>query len=221
MRSPAKQLFLMLIIIALVLCACSTEGGLSGEDLEDLEDADLEDLDPLEVENSIAEDGQAVVYYHYQMIHEHINFNIETELPITFYQNSAGNWVADAMGATDVVLKMMVGGTEAGQCQAICNIPLHLVGDGKIAPTSDTQCKLPMSFQFVAQEDWIFEGDCPVEVAATIDCAALSVVMTDPGVYTFTPAKSYFLLQKTSEVTQEATLKVLNMPIGIGKSCGW
>ena len=221
MRSHAKQLFLILFIFAIGLSACSMADYLSAEDLENLEDAELEDVNPLEVENALAEEGQAVVYYHYQMTHEHINFNIETELPITFYQDSSGHWIADAMGGTDVVLKMMVGGTEAGQCQAICNIPINIIGEGKIAPTSDTQCQLPMSFQFVAQEDWIFEGDCPDVVAAQIDCAALSLVMADPGVYTFTPAKPHYPLQKTNEVTQEATLKVINMPIGIGKSCGW
>lgn len=219
MKSHAKQLFLILLIIALGLSACSTDGNLSVEDLEDLEDAELEDVDPLEVESSRAEEGEAVVYYHYQLTTEISSFNIEVELPVSFYQNSEGNWIADAMGETEVEFKMLASGTEAGQCQVVCHIPIRIIGDGKIAPTSDTQCSLPMSFQFVAQEDWIEDGTCPPE--APIDCAALSLVMTDPGVYTFTPSKSYFLLQKTSEVTQEATLKVINMPLGIGTSCGW
>lgn len=221
MNTHFRLVLALLVLFALAFSACRADGGLSVDDPGDQEDAELEDPDPGEVEASLAEEGQAVVYYHYQMSIDEVDFNIETELPITFYQNSTGNWVADAMGGAEVVLKMMAGGTEAGSCQVICNLNLNMVGQGQIAPISDTQCQIPMSFQFVAQDDWILEGSCPDEAAAVIDCAALSLVMADPGIYTFTPGKSYYLLQKTGAVTQEAELKVQSMPAALRNECGW
>lgn len=152
MKSYSKLLFLILIIFTLMLSACGMEGGLSVENLEDVEDVNP-DVDPQEIEKALTEEGQAIVYYHYQVTHEIMNFNIELELPTKFNQNSDGTWEAGALGETEVVLKLI--GVGPGQCQVVCNIPINIIGTGKIAPISDTQCKLPMSFQFVAQEDWI------------------------------------------------------------------
>lgn len=207
--------FYIFILISSVILgsACSTAGSAS--------DGDSDDMDPLEVEVAILEEGQAVVYYHYQMKHEHLDFNIETELPVTFIEKSPGSWAADAMGETEVTFDMMAAGGESGQCQVRCNVVLRMVGDGPVNLVSENKCQIPMSFQFVAGEDWVLETDCPEEAQELIDCAALSLVMADPGVYTFSKPDPYFLLQKNSAVTQEAEIRNVTMPSGIGDICGW
>jgi hypothetical protein len=211
MRFRYGILILILIILAIVGSACSPDAPLP----------DGEDHDPLEVESAISEEGQAVVYYHYQMKHEHLNFNIETELPVTFMENNPGSWVADAMGETEVTFNMMAAGGESGQCQVTCNVILRMVGDGPVELVSENNCQIPMSFQFVAGEDWILESDCPLEAQEMIDCAAMSLVMADPGQYKFSKPEPYFLLQKNSAVTQEAEIRNVTMPSGIGDLCGW
>jgi hypothetical protein len=213
-----KTLIGVLLLSLMLFSACSANTSVSQGDQED---ADQELADPLEVEVAALEEGQAVVYYHYQISDPNLDFNIETEMPITFIENSSGSWVADAIGETDVTFEMMAAGGESGFCQVKCNVVLRFVGQGPVELVAENQCKIPMSFQFVPQDDWILESTCPEEAQAKIDCAGLSLVLADPGVYTFTKTESDAILQKSSTVTQEARIRNLIMPIGIGKLCSW
>jgi hypothetical protein len=213
-----RVLILVLLFSFLILNACSATMDLSQGDQEDL---DQEDIDPLEVEVARLEEGDGVVYYHYQLTDPNLNFNIETEMPVTFIENAPGNWAAEAIGETEVTFEMMAAGGETGLCQVNCNVVLRFVGQGPVELTAENQCQIPMSFLFVAQEDWILETNCPEEAQAVIDCAALSLVMADPGVYTFSKSNLDPTLQKSSTVTQEARIRNLVMPIGIGELCEW
>jgi hypothetical protein len=214
-----RRVFISLLLFSLLfLSACGATMDLSPGDQEDL---DQEDPDPLEVEVAILEEGQGMVYYHYQLTDPNLDFNIETEMPVTFIENTTGSWVAEAIGETEVTFEMMAAGGESGLCQVKCNVVLRFVGQGPVELTEENQCQIPMSFLFVAQEDWILESDCPEEAQAVINCADMSLVMADPGVYTFTKSNPDPTLQKSSVVTQEAQIRNLIMPLGIGELCEW
>jgi hypothetical protein len=218
MRIMQRVVIGVLLFSFIFLSACDATMNLTQGDQEDL---DQEDIDPLEVEVAIIEEGQGMVYYHYQMADPNLDFNIETEMPVTFIENTAGSWLAEAIGETEVTFEMMAAGGESGLCQVKCNVVLRFVGQGPVELIAENQCQIPMSFQFVAQEDWILETNCPEEAQAVINCADMSLVMADPGVYTFTKSNPDPTLQKSSTVTQEAQIRNLVMPIGIGELCEW
>ena len=218
MRSRSKIFILFIIVLVIALSACGPE------DMQEIEDQLDPEGDGLSGEAAAAprvNDQQTNVYYHHETKHDHIKFNIELYMYVDFNEKTPGKWIAAAIGFQEVRLEMQPSVGESGPCKIVCNIPLNINGEGPVTPISDDECKIPMSFQFNPHEDWILESDCPDETLAVTDCAALSLLMFDPGVYTFTKAKPYDWKVKTVTLTREAMIKNVDMPDDLGELCDW
>ena len=157
------------------------------------------------------------------MKHPDVEFKIEPVLPLVIDPGSTpGSFEVTGIGETQVTMRMAAG---AGgyRCNIHCNVILRFEAVGEIQLDENTgNCIIPMSFRFTPQADeWILETDCPEELRAVIDCAALSIVMADPSVYTFTKNKRDVILPSESGVTLRAEIKDVRMPGAVEGICDW
>ncbi len=222
MLNRSNALILILILALITLSACGPDQGVLAPDPDG--DDSGEDLEPSgPQETDLAEEGEATVYYHYLMKHPDVEFKIEPVIPLSIVSgNTPGSFEVTGIGGMSVHLRMAAGNTEM-RCNVQCDVILRFEAVGEIQLDENTgNCIIPMSFQFTPQADeWILEHDCPVEMGAVLDCAALSVVMADPSVYTFTKNKRDVILPSESEVTLRAEIKNVIMPRGTEGICNW
>ena len=115
------------------------------------------------------------------------------------------------------------GDDKDGICNVHCQAILRFSAEGEFQLDPNTgACILPMSIVFQPQADeWIMETDCDSPSESVVDCAAMSVLMMDPSVYTFKKGKMDPNLSQDSNVTLRAELKDVRLPVGMQGVCDW
>ena len=221
MLNHSKALILILILALITLSACGPDQGVIPPDPDgDDSGEDVEVTGPQKTE--AAEEGSASVHYHYLMKHPDVEFKIEPVIPVGIYEGTApGSFEVSGTGETRVQMRMAAG--PGPRCNVHCDVILRFEAVGKIQLDENTgNCIIPMSFRFTPQADeWILETDCPDPMGEITDCAALSILMADPSVYTFTKNKRDVTLPSESEVTLRAEIKDVIMPRGTEGICNW
>ena len=217
MLTRSKSLIIILITLLVFLSACSPDANVSpaGDDL----DAELSESDAA----SRAEEGSATVYYHYLVNHEHVKIKTEPVLGIDITAgDTPGSFDVTGIGQTWATLEMAAG-VNAVQCWIKCEILLRYTVNTKLELDEvNGDCKIPMSFTFVATDDEsILTGDCPEQLMAVTSCAALSAVMIDPSIYTFTKEIRDLHLPSDPTVTMKAEIREVKMPRGTEGICNW
>jgi len=217
MKTRSRYLVFILLILVVILSACSPA------DVQEIEDI----LDPDNVEPSEAQreqmdgEGSADIYYHYHMKHPDINFKIDMPFGINFAEtDEVGSFDAQGIYEDWVTFTMAAGGP-TGRCEVTCQVNLRFVATGSIELGSEGECEIPMNFSFVPQGDYIMDTTCPPETQDIVDCNALSLSLADPAIYTFTGKKPDVTIQKTDNVTQQAEIKNLVFPSGMKGTCTW
>jgi hypothetical protein len=221
MFSRSKAHILILILALITLSACGPDLGVLPPDPDgDDSGEDVEVSGPQVTD--IVEDGTASVHYHYLMNDPDLEFKIEPVLPLDIDQgDTPGRFDVTGIGETRVQMRMAADGG-GYRCNVHCDVILRFTAVGEIQLDDSGACIIPMSFQFQPQADeWILETDCPEELAAVIDCAAFSMVMADPSVYTFTNSKRDVILPSESGVTLRAEIKNVIMPRDTEGICNW
>ena len=213
----SKSLIIILISLMVFLSACGPNANASpaGDDLDD----ELSESDTA----SLAEEGEATIYYHYLVNHPHVKIKTEPVLALTIAPgNTPGSFDVTGMGQTRATLEMAAGANGV-QCWIQCEMTLRYTVDSKIELDEvNGDCKIPVSFNFVADNDEsILTGDCPDQLMAAMDCAALSIVMADPSIYTFTKEIRDLHLPSDPTVTMQAEIRDVKMPRGTEGICNW
>ena len=173
--------------------------------------------------NQGAEEGSGEIYYHYMIENPLIKFKIEPVIGFTIAAGQTpGSFDVTGMGQTYATLEM-AGGTSTGLCWIQCEMLLRYTVDSKVELDEvNGDCKIPVSFKFVADNDEsILTGDCPEQLMAVTNCAALSAVMVDPSLYTFTKEIRELDLPAEAGVTMRAEIKEVEMPRGLKGICNW
>ena len=216
MRSHSKILVLILILASVTLSACGPDANASpsGDDPGD-------GLDSLAA-TARAEEGQAEINYSYNVQHPHIKFDIGPTIGVSFEESTPGNWNFTGIGQTYATLEM-AGGSGGDLCWFECEMLLRFTVDGKVELDDfNNDCMLPVVFNFVATNDEsILTGDCPEQLMAVVDCAALSVVMVNPSVFTFTKEIRELDLPAEQGVIMQAEIEDVVMPKGLEGICNW
>ena len=219
MRSRSTFFILILSILVITLSACSPQ------DMQDIEDI----LDPDNVEPSkaqqeqLAREGYADVYYHYHSKVPELNFKIDMPFGVNFAETDEGASF-EAVGIFQDLVSFTIqasGGAGVGLCDVNCTVNLKYVATGSIEMDEKGNCEIPMQFTFVPQGDYLMDTTCPPETHDVVDCNALSLLLADPGIYTFTGKKPDVTLQKTDKVTQQAEIKNLVLPKDMVGTCKW
>lgn len=222
MLTRSKSLIFLLIMAVLFLSACGPDVGISVPDPDGDDSGDYEEMSEEQAAEG-AEEGSANVYYHYLMTHPDLEFKIEPIIPVFINEGKTpGSFDVEGIGATRVTMRM-AGGSGSYRCNIHCDVTLNFEVDTEIQLDENTgECTIPMMFIFQAQADeWILETDCPDPAGAAIDCAALSIVMADPYVYTFTKYSRDVKLPSESGVTLQAEIRDVVMPRGVKGICNW
>ena len=218
MKSRSRYLVFILLILVLILSACSPA------DVQEIEDIlDPENAEPSEAQREqMAGEGSADVYYHYHITHPDINFKIDMPFRINFAEtDQPGSFDAQGIYQDLVTFTMAAGGGEIGRCMANCTVNLKFVAEGKIELGEEGECQISMNFSFVPQGDFLLDGDCPAQLMNVLDCNALSIVLADPGTYTFIPGDTELYLPSGAGVTREAEIKNLVLPAAAKGTCKW
>ncbi len=217
MLTRSKSLILILITLMVFLSACGPDANASpaGDDV----DGELSESDAA----SLAEEGSAVIYYHYLAKHPHVKIISEPVLAVTIAEsNTPGSFNVQGIGQTYATLEMAAGANGV-QCWIQCEMLLRYSFESKVELDEvNSDCKIPISFKFVATDDEsILTGDCPEQLTAVTSCAALSAVIVDPSVYTFTKEIRDLDLPAGDGVTLRAEIRDVNMPRGLVGICNW
>jgi len=206
---------ILIVILALItLSACGSSGNTSPEG---------DGLDGPAV-TALAEEGSAEIHYHYKIDNPLVNFKIEPVIQLVIAPgDSPGSFVAQGIGQTWATLEMMAGGGPSGSCQFQCEMLLRYEVNTKVELDDfNNDCMIPVTFAFQATNDEsILTGDCPQEFMEVVDCAALSAVMVDPSLYTFTKEIRELDLEADAGVTLSAEIKNVIMPRGVKGICNW
>jgi len=209
----SKSLIIILITLMVFLSACGPDANASpaGDGLSE-SDAAIR-----------AEEGSATVYYHYLVDHPHVKIKTEPVMGIDITAgDTPGSFNVTGIGQTYATLEMAAGANGV-QCWFQCEMLLRYTVDSKIELDEvNGDCKISMSFIFVATNDEsILTGDCPEQLMAVTDCAALSIVMADPSIYTFTKEIRDLHLPSDPAVTMKAEIREVKMPRGTEGICNW
>lgn len=213
MLTRSKSLIIILITLMVFLSACGPDANASPA-RDELSESDIA---------SLAEEGSATIYYHYLANHPHLKFKIEPVIGVVFSPgNTPGSFDVTGIGQTYATLEMAAGVTTA-RCWIQCEMTLRYTVDSKIELDEvNGDCKIPVSFNFVASNDEsILTGDCPEPLMAMMDCASLSVVMIDPSIYTFTKEIRDLHLPSDPALTMRAEIREVKMPRGTEGICNW
>ena len=204
MRARPISFILLLILLAVFLSACGPDANASP------------------AATSRAEEGTAMVKYLYKFKTDEMNFKIEPDVSLIISDDDTpGSFKVEGIAHPMVQLEMLAAGG-AGTCLVQCQMRLSFVAEGTIELDENGSCKIPMSFHFQPQEDeLILTGGCPDLVMDTMDCAALSAVMMDPSVYTFTKGKLIDIKPSDPAITMRAELRDVVFPAGMSGICDW
>jgi hypothetical protein len=209
----------ILLLAAALLGACLFNPLGSGADPE----LEMEDVvgDPPNPPSTSGE-GTGQVDYHYSVDNEVLVFELEPVIGLTIDKNEDGiTYDVHGMGETHVQFQMQAS-AEGGRCWVICDVDLRFAADGGVFKSDVGRCEIPMNITFVPdQETWEIGGDCRPEALEQIDCAALSLVMADPGEYTFAHGFEELDLPSGTGATRRATLKNLQLPAELSSYCTW
>jgi hypothetical protein len=219
MSTRLKTLAVILIPFLILLAACSPNANASpaGDDLGE----DIEVTGPMATQ--AAEDGSATVYYNYWMNNPILEFKIQPVFPVHIVEGEPGTFRVSGITEKAVSFRMAAAGGPTGSCQIRCNVNLRFAAEGEIQLDPKTgECTIPMSFQFQPQQDeWILETDCPEESKAVIDCAALTLTMVDPTIYTFSKNERGPNYSQDASVTLKAEIRDIVWPRNVGNLCAW
>ena len=217
MRSHSKILVLILILASVTLSGCGPDANASPAD-DDVGD----ELSP-PAATAAAEEGSAVIYYLYNIINPLIKIDIHPTIGLVIAEGQTpGSYDVTGIGQTYATLEM-AGSTPTGLCWIQCEMLLRYTVDSKVELDEvNGDCMIPVSFKFVATNDEsILTGDCPSQLMATTNCAALSAVMVDPSLYTFTKEIRMLDLPAEAGVTLQAEIEDVVMPRGLVGICNW
>ena len=211
MPTRTKSLIVFFILIAVLLSACGPDANTSPAG---------DDLGP--AATAWAEEGTAMVSYLYEFKNDLMNFKIEPEIPLIISDSDTpGSFKVEGIAVPMVQLEMLAAGG-AGTCLIQCQMRLNFVAEGKIELDEKGSCQIPMSFFFQPQQDEIIlTGGCPDLVMDTMDCTALSAVMMDPSIYTFTKGKLYDKKPSDPAITLRAEIRDVVFPAGMRGICDW
>jgi hypothetical protein len=221
----------ILSYLGLVLClsACFTgiEGGVlepeSGEEIElEGEEIELNEPDPRSPQEA-AQEGNAQIDYYYSIKSDILSFELKPVIGLTINPEADGvTYTITGVGLYRVEFMMLAGGGPEGQCRTWCTVDLQYVADGTVEPDPDLHsCKMPIRFTFTPNtENWEMTTECPPEAEPLLDCAALSMVMMDPSIYTFTRDDRSPTIPSEG-ATLYATMTNLTLPSGLQGMCDW
>lgn len=210
----SKSLIIILITLVVFLSACSPDANASPAG-DGLSESDIA---------SLAKEGSATIYYHYLAKHPHLKFEIEPVIGVVFSPgNTPGSFDVTGIGQAYATLEIPAGVNNEAQCWVQCEMTLRYTVDSKIELDEvNGDCKIPVSFNFVADNDEsILTGDCPEQLMESMDCAALSLLMVDPSIYTFTKEIRDLHLPSDPVVTMKAEIRDVKMPRGTEGICDW
>ena len=213
MKFRSRYFALLVILMSLLLNACGPDANASpGEDGMEGPAATFE-----------AGAGSATVYYHYKFKTDLMNFKIEPVIPLVISDSETpGSHVVEGIAETWFQIEMMGRGGAAGTCLIQCQMILRFVAEGKIELDENGDCKIPMSFHFQPDpNESILTGSCPDPAMDTMSCGALSAVMMDPYIYTFTKGNRNPVQPSDPEITLRAEIRDVNMPPGVDGICNW
>ncbi len=225
MSFPKSILFLSLIVILLVgLSACVPDLGGSSPDPEgdqgDVADQDQPPPDPA----SASLEGNAALYYQYSVETDILVFDLKPVIGLTMVKNADGlTYDVDGIGEIPVHFYMEASGGESGRCSVICDVEVKFLATGGIYRDDNNRCEMRVDITLVPDQDnWEIGGDCPPEGLAVMDCAALTLLMADPGPYVFAGNGFETLsLPSGNGATRKAELKQLQLPNGLESYCKW
>ena len=218
MKTRSRYLVFILLILVVILSACSPA------DVQEIEDIlDPDNVEPSEAQREqMAGEGSADIYYHYHMKHPDINFKIDMPFGINFAEtDEVGSFDAQGIYEDWVTFTMAASGGPTGRCEVTCQVNLRFVATGSIELGSEGECEIPMNFSFVPQGDYIMDTTCPPETQDVLDCNALSMVMMDPTTYTFLGSDTELYVPSEGGVTREAEIKNLVFPKDMKGTCTW
>jgi Cu/Ag efflux protein CusF len=214
-RSKVSILIITLILISLTACGPNANASPAGDDL----DQELSESDAA----SLAEEGGATIYYHYKANHPFLKIVSEPVIGLVISPGGTpGSFDVTGIGETRATLEMAAGVNNV-ECWIQCEMTLRYTVDSKIELDEvNGDCKIPVTFNFVADNDEsILTGDCPDQAMELTDCAALSLVMVDPSLYTFTKEIRDLDLPSAGGVTLRAEIRNVKMPRGTQGICNW
>lgn len=218
MRSRSRYLIFIVMVLALLLSACGPDADMDLEEILDPEGDGLRE----EQSQQFAGEGSADVYYHYHSTHQDLNFKIDMPFAISFAEtDQPGSFDAQGIYQDLVSFTMAASGGPTGRCTVNCTVNLKFVAEGKIELGEEGECQIPVNFSFVPQGDFLLDGDCPQEFMDVVDCNGLSMVLLDPGIYTFIPGDTELYLPSGEGVTREAEIKNLILPEAAKGTCKW
>jgi len=226
MTARPLQRYLICLILVLGLSACfpGIEGELmapEGEEEMELEGEEV-DLNPPS-QQEINKEGDGLVNYHYSIQSDMLSFEINPVIGLTFNVAADGaTYTISGIGQDRVEFMMLAAGGPEGQCRTWCTVELNFVADGTVETDQDLHsCKMPIRFTFLPNtENWEMTTECPAEAEALLDCAALSMVMMDPSIYTFTRDDRSPSIPSDG-ATLSATMSNLTLPAGLQGLCDW
>jgi len=221
MLTRSKSLILLLVMAVLFLSACGPGGGVLPPDPDGDDSGEDVDVNSPQESNQ-PEVGSATIYYHYLFKHPYEEFKVEPIIPVSIESGaSPGSFTVTGIGGLNVHFRISAQSDHI--CNIHCDVFLRFEAVGEIQLDENTgKCIIPMSFFFVPDtEDWILETDCPDPTGQVMDCAALSVLMADPSVYTFKENDRDVTLPSDPQVTLRAEIKELIMPRGVEGICDW
>ena len=163
-----------------------------------------------------------MVKYLYEFKTDLVNFKIEPDVSLMITDDDTpGSFKVEGIAHPMVQLEML-GAGGSGTCLIQCQMRLSFSAEGTIELDENGNCQIPMSFHFQPQEDeLILTGGCPDLAMDTMDCTALSGVMMDPSVYTFTKGKLYDKKPSDPAITMRAEIRDVVFPAGMSGICDW
>jgi len=218
MKSRSRYLVFILLILVLILSACTPA---EVQEIEDILDPD--NVEPSEAQREqLAGEGYADVYYHYHIQVEDMKFKIDMPFAVNFAEtDQGGSFDAQGINQDLVSFTMAAMGGESGRCEINCTVNLKFVATGSIELGEEGECEIPMNFSFVPQGDYLMDTTCPPETHDVVDCNALSMVLMDPTTYTFLGSDTELYVPSEKGVKREAEIKNLTFPSGMKGTCTW
>ena len=218
MESRSRFFVFLLLILIVILSACSPADVQEIEDILDPENAELSE----EQREQMAGEGYADVYYHYHIQIPDLKFKIDMPFGVNFAETDQGaSFDAQGIYQDLVSFTMAASGGESGRCMINCTVNLKFVASGSIEMDDKGNCEIPMNFSFVPQGDYIMDTTCPPVMHDVFDCNAFTLVLMDPGTYTFIPGDTELYMPSGAGVTREAEIKNLVLPAAAKGTCSW
>ena len=216
MKTRSRDFFFILLILILILSACSPA------DVQEIEDIlDPENAEPSEAQREqLAGEGYADVYYHYHVQVPDLKFKIDMPFAVNFVETDQGASF-DAQGINQDLVTFMIAALDGGRCEIYCTVNLKFVATGSIELGPNGECEIPMQFTFVPQGDYLMDTTCPHETENVVDCNVLSLLLADPGTYTFLGSDTELYVPSGTGVKREAEIKNLVFPKDMKGTCTW